>query len=55
MPENLVALCPAYQQASALDTKVLLDMVIGSEPLVQVILNISIQILELSSLKVAEY
>ncbi|KAL3412906.1 hypothetical protein V8F44DRAFT_645694 [Aspergillus fumigatus] len=55
MPENSVALCPARQQASALDAKVLLDMVMGSEPPVQVILDVGAQILELSSLEVAEY
>jgi hypothetical protein len=55
MPENSVALCPARQQASALDAKVLLDMVMGLEPPVQVILDVGAQILELSSLEVAEY
>ncbi|KAF7592481.1 hypothetical protein BBP40_000216 [Aspergillus hancockii] len=55
MPENSVALCPARQQASGLDAKVLLDMVMGLEPPVQVILDVGAQILELSSLEVAEY
>jgi hypothetical protein len=55
MPENSVALCPARQQASGLDAKVLLDMVMGLEPPVQVVLDVGAQILELSSLEVAEY
>ncbi|KAF4259859.1 hypothetical protein KXW81_000287 [Aspergillus fumigatus] len=54
-PENSVALSPARPQASTLDAKGLLDMVMGLEPPVQVILDVGAQILELSSLEVAEY
>ncbi|KAI1744920.1 hypothetical protein F4680DRAFT_455891 [Xylaria scruposa] len=52
-PENSVALYPSSIEGEVSDAKTLLDMVIGMDPPVRVILDVGAQILELDNLEVA--
>ncbi|KAI8949144.1 hypothetical protein F4801DRAFT_591297 [Xylaria longipes] len=52
-PENSVALLPSRVEEEVSDAKMLLDMVIGMDPPVRVILDVGAQILELDNLGVA--
>ncbi|KAI0416066.1 hypothetical protein F5X98DRAFT_388453 [Xylaria grammica] len=53
LPENAVALMPPHVDQNVTDAEMLLDMVVGMNPPVRVVLDVGAQILELDNLGVA--